>query len=117
MTNIKIWHNPKCSKSRAALELLESNNCKTEVIKYLEDTPSINEIKEVLSMLKTDARKLMRSKEDLYVQLNLGNETLSQDELIKAMNENPKLIERPVVIKDGCAAIGRPIENIISLIK
>ena len=116
MANIKIWHNPSCSKSRAALELLEKNECNAQVVKYLENIPSAKEIKEVLSMLKINARKLMRTKEDLYKELNLDNESLSEDELINTMTSNPKLIERPVVIKDGKAAIGRPIENIIELI-
>jgi len=116
MTTVKIWHNPKCSKSRAALELLESNKCEPQIIKYLEDTPSVKEIKEVISMLKIDARALMRIKEDLYSQLNLNDASLSQDDLITAMHSNPTLIERPVVIKDGMAAIGRPIENIMELI-
>ncbi len=113
---IKIWHNQKCSKSRATLELLEKNSCEAEVINYLENTPSIEEIKEVLTMLKMEARSLMRVKETLYSELNLDDSTLSQDDLIKAMNTNPSLIERPVVIKDGKAAIGRPIENIVELI-
>lgn len=117
MADIKIWHNPRCSKSRAALELLETNNCDAQVVEYLQDTPSIHEIKDVLSMLKIQARGLMRVKEDLYKELKLDNESLSQEELINAMANNPSLIERPVVIKDGKAAIGRPIENIIELIK
>jgi len=116
MSTIKIWHNPKCSKSRAALELLEKNECNAQVVQYLEHTPSAKEIKEVLGMLKINARALMRTKEDLYKELNLSNDTLTQDELINAMTTNPSLIERPVVIKDGKAAIGRPIENIVELI-
>lgn len=114
---IKIWHNPKCSKSTAALELLEKNNCETQVVEYLENVPTTSEIKDVLSMLNINARGLIRVKEDLYKELNLSDSSLSQDDLIKAMTDNPKLIERPVVIKDGQAAIGRPIENIIELIK
>ena len=114
---IKIWHNPKCSKSKAVLALLEKNNCETQVVEYLENVPSTSEIKDVLSMLNINARGLMRVKEDLYKELNLSDSSLSQDDLIKAMTDNPKLIERPVVIKDGQAAIGRPIENIIELIK
>lgn len=116
MSTIKIWHNPSCSKSRAALELLEKNECNAQVIKYLEDIPSAKEIKEVLAMLKVDTRTLMRVNEDIYKELNLNNESLTQDDLIQAMTNNPKLIERPVVIKDGQATIGRPIENIIELL-
>jgi arsenate reductase (glutaredoxin) len=116
MADIKIWHNPSCSKSRAALELLEKENCNAEVIEYLTHTPSAKEIKDVLSMLKIKARLLMRTKEELYQELNLNDETLSEDDLISAMKTHPKLIERPVVIKNNQAAIGRPIENIINLI-
>jgi len=116
MNTIKIWHNAKCSKSRAALELLEKNNCNAQVITYLENTPSKEEIKEVLKMLKIKARGLMRVKETIYTDLGLSNETLDEDELIDAMISNPSLIERPVVIKDGKAAIGRPLENIVELI-
>jgi len=116
MQKIKIWHNPKCSKSRAALELLETKKCDTDIVTYLENTPSLEEIKEVIKMLKTDARGIMRTKENLYSELNLSSDTLSEEDLITAMSKNPILIERPIVIKDGKAAIGRPIENIIELL-
>ncbi len=116
MNNIKIWHNASCSKSRAAMQLLENNKCKTDVVSYLENIPSKEEIKDVIKMLKTNARGIMRTKEILYKELNLNDESLSEDDLITAMTNNPILIERPIVIKDGCAAIGRPIENIIELI-
>ena len=98
------------------MELLEKNKCDVEVISYLENTPSAQEIKEVLSMLKTDARGLMRKDEAIYLELKLDNQALSEDELITYMTNNPKIIQRPVVIKNGQAAIGRPIENIINLI-
>jgi arsenate reductase len=113
---IKIWHNPRCSKSRNALSLLEENNIQAEIVKYLETPHSAKEIKELLSMLNMDARSLMRVKEDIYKELNLKDET-DEDRLIQAMVENPKLIERPIVIKDNIAVVGRPIENIINLIK
>jgi arsenate reductase len=116
MKNIKIWHNSRCSKSRAALELLQSKNCDVNIVSYLENAPSCDEIKDVIGMLKTNARGIMRIKEDLYKELNLSDESLSEDDLITAMTTNPILIERPIVIKDGRAAIGRPIENIIDLI-
>jgi arsenate reductase len=116
MNNIKIWHNAKCSKSRAAMQLLETNKCDADVVTYLEDTPSCEEIKEVINMLKTNARGIMRTKEVLYKELNLSDESLSEEDLVEAMTTNPILIERPIVIKDGRAAIGRPIENIIDLI-
>lgn len=114
MQDITIWHNPRCSKSRAALEVLEQKDLDINVVKYLETTPSKKEIKEVLQMLGMGARNLMRTKEDIYKELNLKDEN-DEEKLIDAMVENPKLIERPVIIKDGSAVIARPIENINEL--
>jgi arsenate reductase len=115
-SKIKIWHNPRCSKSRNALALLEEEGVEADVVKYLETPPTRDNIVEVLKMLAISARELMRTKEDIYKELGLKDVT-DEDTLIDAMVENPKLIERPVVIKDGRAAIGRPIENIIELIR
>lgn len=114
MQDITIWHNPRCSKSRAALELLEQKGLDINIVKYLDITPSKEEIKEVLQMLGMGARNLMRTKEDIYKELNLKDEN-DEEKLIDAMVENPKLIERPVIIKDGSAVIARPIENIDEL--
>ena len=115
MQNVKIWHNPRCSKSRNATALLEEKGIDAEVVKYLDTPPSKAEIKEVLKMLGISARELMRTKEEIYKTLNLKEEE-DEERLIDAMAENPKLIERPIVIKDGKAAIGRPIENIIAIL-
>jgi len=115
MNNITIWHNPKCSKSRNAADLLEERGIHAEVVRYLETPPSMEEIKEVLKMLGISARELMRTKEAIYKELDLKN-VEDEEKLIEAMAEYPKLIERPIVIKDGKAAIGRPIEKIIELI-
>ena len=116
MQKIKIWHNVKCSKSRIALELLENNNCDIEVISYVENTPSIEEIKNIINNIGINARDLMRVEETLYSDLNLSNESLSEDELISVMHDNPCLIQRPIVIKDGKAVLGRPLEKVIELI-
>ena len=107
MNLVKIWHNPRCSKSREALNILESSTCKSEIVKYLEATPSSNEIKETLRMLSISPRELMRTKEDIYKELNLANE-INEDALVEAMAKNPVLIERPVLFKNGRAIIGRP---------
>ncbi len=115
MANVTIWHNPRCSKSRNAVTLLEEKGIEAEVVKYLDTPPTKDELVAVLKMLGLSARELMRTKEDIYKELNLKEET-DEDKLIDAMVENPKLIERPIVIKDGKAAIGRPIENIIDLL-
>ncbi len=115
MQNVKIWHNPRCSKSRAAAALLEEKGVDAEVVKYLDNPPTKEELKEMLKMLAISARELMRTKEDIYKELDLKNEN-DEDKLIEAMVSNPKLIERPIVVKDGKAVIGRPIENIVELL-
>lgn len=117
MDKIKIWHNPRCGKSRDSFKLLEERGIEAEVVKYLDEVPSKDELKEVLQMLgMTSARELMRTKEAVYKELNLKEET-SEEALLEAMLENPKLIERPIVIKGNKAALGRPIEKVIELLK
>ena len=115
MSNVQIWHNPRCSKSRNGLNILKENKIEVEVVKYLENPRTQEEITDLLKMLGMSARELMRTKESIYKELDLKNEN-DEDKLIQAMVENPKLIERPIVIKDGKAVIGRPIENIMKLI-
>ena len=115
MSKIQIWHNPRCSKSRNALALLEEKKIDAEVVKYLETSHTHDEIAGLLKMLGLSARELMRTKEDIYKELNLKDEN-DEGKLIDAMVKNPKLIERPIVVKDGKAVIGRPIENIIKLV-
>lgn len=115
MSDIKIWHNPRCSKSRDAFKLLEERRIEVEVVKYLENVPTKEEIQELLKMLGMDARGLMRTKEAVYKELNLKAEH-SEEALIEAMVSNPKLIERPIVIRGNNAVIGRPIENVVELI-
>ena len=115
MANVTIWHNPRCSKSRDSFKLLEEKGIDAEVIKYLDTPPTKEELKEVLKMLGIAPRELMRTKEDIYKELNLDEET-DDEKLIEAMVANPKLIERPIVIKDGKAVIGRPLEKVIELI-
>ena len=116
MAKVTIWHNPRCSKSRNAVALLEEQGVEAEVMKYLETPPSKEELVQVLKMLGITSRELMRTKEGIYKELKLKDE-MNEDKLIEAMVANPKLIERPIVIKDGKAAIGRPIENILELVK
>ncbi|GGD37914.1 arsenate reductase [Malaciobacter pacificus] len=116
MQDIQIWHNPRCSKSRNALNLLEEKGIEPKVVKYLEETPSKEEIINVLKMLGISAKELLRKGEDEYKSLNLKDET-NEDKVIEAMVNHPKLIERPVIIKDGKAVIARPIENLEELLK
>ena len=114
MDQITIWHNSRCSKSRAALEYLQSKNLEITVIKYLDVNLNKEDIKQVLQMLGIGARDLIRTKEDIYVGLQLQDES-NEELLIEAMVNNPKLIERPVIIKGSNAVIARPLENIDTL--
>lgn len=108
----KIYHNPRCSKSRQTLELLHDKGVETEVIEYLNTPPDAKTLEKILSGLGMEPRELMRKGQDEYKALGLADECLSRDDLIKAMIENPILIERPIVITDKGIAIGRPIENV-----
>lgn len=112
---IKYWHNPRCSKSRAGLALLEKNGATVEVRKYLEDAPSVEELRAVLSQLGIPAIEMMRTGEKRFKELGL-TKTTPDDDLIQAMAENPILIERPLAVASNKAAIGRPPENLLSLL-
>ena len=111
-----IYHNPRCSKSRQTLQLLNDNNEEAEVVEYLKTPPDAKTLKDILGKLGLKPRQLMRTKEDIYKELNLADESLSDDQLIEAMIKNPKLIERPIVVKDGKVAVGRPPENVLSIL-
>lgn len=117
MKNITLYHNPRCSKSRETLTLLEQQGVEPEVILYLETPPSVAELKTLLQQLGfRSARELMRKKEDTYQELKLSDETLSEEQLLAAMVANPKLIERPIVVKGNQARIGRPPEQVLEII-
>ncbi len=117
MSQIKIWHNPRCSKSREALKLLEQEGVEAEVVKYLDTPHTKEEIKNLIGMLGLkSARELMRTKEAIYKELGL-KDVDDEEKLIEAMVAHPRLIERPIVIKDGKAVIGRPPEKVIELVK
>ncbi len=113
---IKIYHNPKCSKSRQALELLQNKGITPQVILYLEQGLSEAEIKEILAKLKLPVRDIMRTKEDEFKEQNLDDKNLSDEDLITAIIKTPKLLERPIVINGNKAAIGRPTENILEIV-
>jgi arsenate reductase (glutaredoxin) len=113
---VVIYHNPRCSKSRETLALIEKNGIKPTVIEYLKTPPSMGELREILGKLKLRPRELMRKKEPPYAALNLNNEQLSDDALIKAMVENPVLIERPIVVNGAKAALGRPPEAVTGIL-
>lgn len=117
MTTVSIYHNPRCSKSRETLSLLKSNGVEPEVVLYLETPPDAETLKSLLSKLGfASARELMRQKEDFYKELNLADAALSEEQLIQAMVENPKLIERPIVLANGQARIGRPPESVLEIL-
>lgn len=113
---IKIYHNNKCSKSRAALEVLKEGNEEFEIQEYLKDIPSKSELTNIIKMLKLKPIELIRKNESIFREY-YANKDMSDSEWIDVMIEHPILIERPIVVKDGKAAIGRPIEKIIELLK
>ncbi len=115
MSDIQIWHNPRCSKSRQAMEILEENGVEAEVVKYLDAELDEAMIKSLLLKLDIDAIDLMRTKEDKFKELKL-DQVGDEGVLIRAMVRFPKLIERPIVIKGNQAVIGRPPEKIIAFL-
>lgn len=112
MSQITIFHNPRCSKSRQTLEILQNKGIEPAIRLYLEDTPNAAEIKDVLAKLGITARELLRKGEDAYKENNLKDDSLSEDALIDAMVKFPKLIERPIVINGDQAKLGRPPEQV-----
>lgn len=115
-SNVRIFFNPACTKCRLSKELLEARGEHIEVIEYLTTPPQRAELEHVLSMLGLEPRQLMRQHEAPYAELALDRPELSRDELISMMIEHPILIERPIVIKDGKAVIGRPPERILDIL-
>ena len=114
--SITIYHNPKCSKSRQTLELLVKQGIKPSINEYLKIPPTAEKIKEILKKLGYAPRDLMRKKEDTYTAHNLNNPSLSGDDLIEFMIKHPVLIERPIVLANEKAAIGRPPEQVLEIL-
>ncbi|WP_331345628.1 arsenate reductase (glutaredoxin) [Cellvibrio sp. UBA7661] len=113
---ITLYHNPRCSKSREALALLREHGHEPDIVLYLETPPTSKTLKALLATLGISARDLLRKGEEVYKTLNLADESLSEAALIKAMVENPKLIERPIAVNGDKAVIGRPPENVLHII-
>lgn len=113
---IRIFHNPRCSKSRATLALLQQRGLEPEITLYLETPPDAGELRSILSKLGLTARELMRKGESEYLDQGLDDETLSEDVLIAAMVDSPRLIERPIVLANDRAAIGRPPESVLDIV-
>ena len=115
--SVQIYHNPRCSKSRQALELLREKGIDPEIVEYLKTPPDRQTLERVLGLLGMEPRQLMRCKEAEYKQAGLDNPELTRDQLIDAMLAHPKLIERPIVVKDGKrAALGRPPEHVLDIL-
>ena len=117
MTIISIYHNPECSKSRAALALLEENDVSPEIIYYLETPPSIEDLKSLLGKLCLQLQDIIRRSEDDYDELGLDDETLSEEIVLDLLHKHPHLLQRPIVIKGGKAIIARPPEAVLSMIE
>jgi arsenate reductase len=113
---ISIYHNPRCSKSRQTLALLEERDIDPEIVLYLETPPSAETLADVLQKLGLSPRQLLRKGEDAYKENNLSDTSLSDQQLIAAMVANPKLIERPIVINGNKAALGRPPEQVLDIL-
>ncbi|WP_207062028.1 arsenate reductase (glutaredoxin) [Motiliproteus sp. SC1-56] len=116
MSSITLYHNPRCSKSRAALQLLQSRGVEPQIRLYLENPPSRNELEQLLTQLNIGPRELLRKGEDAYKENNLKDPAVSDSALIDAMLAHPKLIERPIAICGERAVIGRPPENVLELL-
>jgi arsenate reductase len=112
----RIFHNPRCAKSRQTLELLTERGIEPEIIRYLETPPTEQELKDILNTLNLRPRELMRTKEKEYKEQGLNNPELSDEQFLAAMVATPKLIERPIVIANGKAALGRPPENVLTIL-
>lgn len=112
----RIFHNPRCSKSRQTLELLQQQGIEPEIIRYLETPPTAQQLLQILDMLGCEPRDMMRTKEAEYREQGLDNPELTRDQLVQAMIGTPKLIERPIVLANGKAVIGRPPENVLTIL-
>ena len=112
----KILHNPRCSKSRETLELVREQGIEPTIVEYLKDTPDSAEIHDILTMLGAQPRDILRTGEKVYKELGLGDPDLSNHTLIEAMVDHPILIERPIVISNGKAAIGRPPKTVLDIL-
>ena len=114
--SVTIYHNPRCSKSRQTMQLLVENRVEPEVVEYLKTPPDRATLEHLLELLGLEPRELMRRKEKEYKELGLDNPELSRDQLIDAMLAHPKLIERPIVVSNGKATIGRPPESVLDIL-
>ena len=116
MSKITIYHNPRCSKSRQALELLDSRGVEADIVEYLKTPPDAGQLTEILDLLGMEPRDLMRTNEPEYKDNKLDDPDLSREQLIQTMVDHPRLIQRPIVLGKGKAALGRPPEKILEVL-
>jgi len=116
MPSVTLYHNPRCSKSRAALALLEENGCDVTIVEYLKTPPSVADLDILLDMLGLEPRDMMRRDEEEYQSLALGRPELAREQLLAAIHEHPRLLQRPVAVLGSRAVIGRPPEQVLELL-
>jgi len=115
--SVIIYHNPRCSKSRETLVLLQAKGIEPQIINYIDEPLNVNQLKAIYAKLELNAvRDMMRTKEADYKEMKLGDESITDDQLFEAMATHPKLIERPIVVSNGKARHGRPPENVLSIL-
>ncbi|MCC6301842.1 MAG: arsenate reductase (glutaredoxin) [Gammaproteobacteria bacterium] len=114
--NVTIYHNPRCSKSRQALELLHEHGIEPTIVEYLKNPPGQKDLKVLLDRLEMEPRDLMRKQEAAYRENRLDDPGLTRDQLIAALTEHPILLERPIVVTDEAAVVGRPPEKILDIL-
>lgn len=113
---VTIYHNPRCSKSRQTLQLLQENNVTPEIVEYLKTPLNAKELTDIINKLGVSVRDIIRTSEQYYKDRNLKNPELSDDELLSAIVEAPKLMQRPIVVNGNKAAIGRPPEDVLGIL-
>ena len=116
MSKPTMYHNPRCSKSRQTLEVLRARGIEPEIVEYLKTPPDAQQLGEILDMLGLQPRQLMRTNETEYKENKLADTSLSRDKLIQAMVEHPRLLQRPIVVSNGQAALGRPPEAVVEIL-
>lgn len=116
MKNTRLYHNPRCSKSRGTLDLLREKDIQPEVILYLDNPPDAEELRSLLAMLDMPPRALLRTGESVYAELGLDDPSKADDEIVEAMATHPRLIQRPIFVHGGRAVIGRPPENVLKIL-
>ena len=117
MKKVQIYHNPRCSKSRETLALIQDQGREPEVIEYLKSPPTTAELEKILNALGLEPQQIIRNKEPRYTELGLAKKSLSRKELIQILSQNPILIERPIVVNGNKAALGRPPEAVLAILK